>query len=162
MRLLLKKRIAFIGFIMLGIIAFAVLSACTRQDGRNSSKSTSTARQSNQGVAQPAAPARMPANYETAPIKLAPTLPPEKFMGKTREAYEAVAQIPETIAQLPCYCYCDESVGHKSLHSCFEDTHAASCIVCVREALTAYKLQKEQGLTPAQIRDRIVAEYSKQ
>lgn len=51
MRLLLKKRIAFIGLIMLGIIAFAVLSSCTRQDERNSSKSTSAARKSSQGVA---------------------------------------------------------------------------------------------------------------
>jgi hypothetical protein len=52
------------------------------------------------------------------------------------------------------------SIGHKSLHSCFEDDHAAHCAVCVNEALQAYRLQKEQGLSPAQIRQRIVAQYS--
>jgi len=34
-------------------------------------------------------------------------------------------------------------------------------VVCVDEALLAYRLEKE-GLTAPQIRDRIVAEYSRQ
>jgi hypothetical protein len=63
---------------------------------------------------------------------------------------------------LPCYCHCDEGFGHKSLHSCFVDDHASHCAVCVDEALLAYKLQTEGGLTPEQIRERIVAQYSAQ
>jgi hypothetical protein len=39
------------------------------------------------------------------------------------------------------------------------DDHAAHCAVCVEEALLAYKLQKEERLTPAQIRERIIAQY---
>ncbi|HEX8096651.1 MAG TPA: CYCXC family (seleno)protein [Pyrinomonadaceae bacterium] len=89
-----------------------------------------------------------------------PTLPADKYTGQTRAAYEAAREIPQTLAQLPCYCHCDMSIGHKSLHSCFEDDHAAHCAVCVNEALQAYRLQKEQGLSPAQIRQRIVAQYS--
>ena len=106
---------------------------------------------------------RVPA-FEVAPTRanLAPTLDPEKFTGVTREAYRAVRQIPVTIAQLPCYCHCDEGFGHKSLYSCFEDDHAAHCAVCVNEALLALTLEKEQKLTPAQIRDRIVAQYANQ
>jgi hypothetical protein len=69
--------------------------------------------------------------------------------------------MPQTIAQLPCYCHCDEGFGHKSLQSCFVDDHAAHCDICVKEALAAYKLQK-QGLTAPQIRERIIAEYSSQ
>ena len=69
--------------------------------------------------------------------------------------------IPQTIAQLPCYCHCDRGFGHKSLHSCYVDGHASSCAVCVEEVLTAYRLQKQEGLSPAQIRERIIAEYSK-
>jgi hypothetical protein len=65
-----------------------------------------------------------------------------------------------TIAQLPCYCHCDQGFGHKSLYSCFQDDHAAHCAVCVQEALLALKLEKEQKMTPAQIRDTIVAQYS--
>lgn len=93
---------------------------------------------------------------------LAPTLDPERFTGATREAYRAVRQIPVTIAQLPCYCYCDQGFGHKSLYSCFEDDHAAHCAVCVNEALLALTLERDQKLTPAQIRERIVAQYANQ
>ncbi len=105
--------------------------------------------------------AQIPAHYATAPAidSLAPILPPEKFSGKAREAYQAVKEIPQIIAQLPCYCHCDRSLGHKSLHSCFENDHAASCATCIGEALMAYQLQK-QGIPAARIREQIVAQYS--
>ncbi|HEX8494898.1 MAG TPA: CYCXC family (seleno)protein [Pyrinomonadaceae bacterium] len=107
---------------------------------------------------------RVPAHYKSPPSKesLRPTLDPEQFTGPTRAAYKAVKEIPQTIAQLPCYCYCDESFGHKSLHSCFEDDHGAHCAVCVNEVLMAYRMEKELKLTPAEIRERIVAQYSAQ
>ena len=110
----------------------------------------------------PANGPRIPAHFETPPSagSLAPILNPEQFTGPTREAYRAVKEIPQTIAQLPCYCHCDEGFGHKSLHSCFETDHGAHCAVCVNEALMAYRMEKEMKLTPAQIRERIVAMYS--
>jgi hypothetical protein len=106
-------------------------------------------------------PAAVPAHYEAAPSakNLGPTLEPAKFIGKTKLAYEAARKIPTTLAQLPCYCHCDQSAGHKSLHSCFEDEHAASCAVCVDEALLAYQLEKN-GKTATQIREQIIAQYS--
>lgn len=88
------------------------------------------------------------------------TLPPTQFFGKTMDAYTVAKKIPETLAQLPCYCHCDQGFGHKSLHTCFVDDHAAHCAVCVDEALLAYRLQKDEGLAPEQIRDRIVEKYS--
>jgi Protein of unknown function with PCYCGC motif len=99
----------------------------------------------------------VPAFLTTAPSRasLGPTLAPEKFTGLTRDAYRVAKEIPVTLAQMPCYCYCDRGMGHKSLHSCFEDDHAAHCAVCVNEALLAYKLEKEGKLTTEQIRDRI-------
>ena len=104
----------------------------------------------------------VPAHFEVAPSRssLAPTLDPNAFTGITRDAYRAAREIPVTLAQLPCYCHCDRGFGHKSLYSCFEDEHASHCDVCVREALLALKLEKEQKMTPAQIRDTIVAQYS--
>jgi hypothetical protein len=94
---------------------------------------------------------------------LAPTLSPDKgFYGKTREAYAVAKAIPETLAQLPCYCHCDKGFGHKSLHTCFTDEHAAHCAVCVDEALLAYKLQKEDGMSPEKIRETIISKYSKE
>jgi hypothetical protein len=115
-------------------------------------------------VARPASNATMqvPAYYVNPPGTLPPTLAPEKFPGKTRQAYQAAKEIPQTLAQLPCYCHCDRGMGHKSLHSCFEDEHAAHCDVCANEALTAYRLEKEQKLSVANIRERIIEEYSKQ
>jgi hypothetical protein len=50
-------------------------------------------------------------------------------------------------------------MGHKSLYSCYEDDHASHCATCINEALLALKLEKEQKLSPAQIRDRIVQEF---
>jgi len=106
--------------------------------------------------------ARIPAfQVARAAVNLPQTLQPEQFYGPTRDAYRVVKEIPETIAQLPCYCYCDSSIGHKSLHSCFVDTHASQCTVCVNEALIAYNMQKS-GSTPAQIREYIIQQYSRQ
>lgn len=104
----------------------------------------------------------VPAHYDNPPSALLPTLAPDKFPGKAREAYQAAKDIPQLLAQLPCYCYCDRGMGHKSLHSCFEDDHAAHCDVCVNEALLAYRLHKDQQLSPKEIRERIIATYSKQ
>ena len=103
---------------------------------------------------------RVPA-FESDPKRLPATLAPEAFTGKTRLAYQYVREIPQTIAQLPCYCHCDRGLGHKSLHSCYVNDHASGCAVCVEEVLTAYRLQKQEGLSPEQIRERIIAEYSK-
>ena len=102
----------------------------------------------------------IPAHYESAPpsSKLAAILAPEQFSGKAREAYRAVRETPQLIAQMPCYCHCDRSLGHKSLHSCFEDDHAATCATCIDEALMAYQLQK-RGMSATQIRDQIIAQF---
>ena len=92
--------------------------------------------------------------------QLAPTLAPAQFVGKTREAYVVAREIPQTLAQLPCYCHCDQSFGHKSLQTCFVDDHASHCAVCVDEALLAYRLQKEQKMSPEQVRKIIIEKYS--
>lgn len=113
---------------------------------------------------QPASSTHVPAHFEDMASmgRLAPTLAPESFTGPTSEAYRKVREIPETIAQLPCYCHCDVSFGHKSLHTCFETDHASHCAICVSEALVAYDYAKKDGLSPAQIRERIIKAYSTQ
>lgn len=129
---------------------------------RNASRPSRSARTDT--VATSSSPGRVPAHAKEAPslTALPPTLPPERFFGQARLAYQVAREIPQTLAQLPCYCYCDETFGHKSLHTCYESDHSAQCATCVNEALLAYRLQKEQGLTPAQIRERIIAEFSRQ
>ena len=155
-----------IGGIALLLVAAALIvnSARTKQpEVARSATPATPAPSSHNHTAKPGVQ-HIPAHYPTAPSRasLAPTLDPEVFRGITRDAYRAVKQIPTTIAQLPCYCHCDEGMGHKSLYSCFEDDHASHCDVCVREALMALRLEREEKLTPAQIRDRIVAHYTSQ
>jgi len=112
-------------------------------------------------ISQPTTlPDSVPAHYKGVPglDSLGATMAPDQFSRATRDAYKVAKEIPQTIAQMPCYCHCDRGFGHKSLHSCFEDDHAAQCAVCVDEALMAYRLQK-QGLSAAQIREKIIAEF---
>lgn len=108
--------------------------------------------------------AKIPAHYDSAPAlsSLAPVLSPEQFDGETRDAYQVAVTIPQTLAQLPCYCHCDLGMGHKSLYSCFTDMHAANCDICVDEANLAGQLQRNNRMSPAQIRERILALYSNQ
>ena len=70
-------------------------------------------------------------------------------------AYELAAKIQPVIYQQPCYCYCDR-MGHKSLHSCFENTHGAQCATCMKELYYAYE-QNKKGKTASQIRKGIMA-----
>ena len=100
--------------------------------------------------------------HDVVLAELPKTLAPEIFNGYARTAYAIAQEIPDTLAQLPCYCHCDRSQGHKSLHSCFVDYHGSTCGICMNEAMTAYKLKKEKKMSIDKIRERIIAEYSKQ
>jgi hypothetical protein len=167
----MKRKAQF--FILVTIILSVLTGACSRAGAPpqavHSHDSHNAANPTARGAANSAKPAatekpkpRIPAFQSAEGAKnLPPTLAPELFQGTVRTAYQIVREIPETIAQLPCYCHCDLSAGHKSLYSCFVDDHGANCGVCMNEAMTAYKLQKEQKLTPAQIREKIIEEYSK-
>jgi hypothetical protein len=48
------------------------------------------------------------------------------FVGQTARAYQVAQEIPEVLDQLYCYCECDKHMGHKSLLSCFADSHGAT------------------------------------
>jgi len=102
----------------------------------------------------------VPAYHKAAPSKgdqLPPILTREQLVatGMTQpvqlHAYEIAAKIPKVLYQQPCYCHCDRSVGHTSLHSCFASDHGARCGTCMAEAYYAYQMTKK-GKTPAQIR----------
>ncbi len=51
------------------------------------------------------------------------TLDPNLIRGEDRKGYLIAKEIPEILAQLPCFCGC-EAVGHESLLDCFVDKHA--------------------------------------
>ncbi|MBV9180417.1 MAG: hypothetical protein JO356_03830 [Acidobacteria bacterium] len=69
-------------------------------------------------------------------------------------AYELAAKIEKVIYQQPCFCYCDR-MGHKSLHSCFENTHGAECSTCMKELYYSYEMNK-QHKTAGEIRQGII------
>ena len=147
--------------VFLVVVGIAVAAATMRQSDEKTA-GHSPQKSGSEPQASASSTPRIPAHYADAQSAqpLAPTLDPQQFFGQARAAYQVAKEIPETLAQLPCYCYCDEGHGHKSLHTCFVDDHSSMCAVCVSEALLAYKLQKEDGLTPAQVRERIIAQYS--
>ena len=72
-----------------------------------------------------------------------------------RRSYEAATKVPRVLYQLPCYCFCDRSAGHKSLHSCFEGEHGSHCSTCMQEAFYAYEMTKK-GKTVKEIRKGVM------
>jgi len=102
--------------------------------------------------------------YNAAPPrkgqKLPALLPADQLMDPSlmpaqAKAYTLAAKIPDVIYQQPCYCYCDRSVGHNSLHSCFESKHGANCGTCLKEMYYSYDMHKK-GKTARQIRQGII------
>jgi hypothetical protein len=52
------------------------------------------------------------------------TLDPNLFKRRAKEAYQVAREIPEVLAQMPCFCEC-EAFGHENLLDCFIDQHGA-------------------------------------
>jgi hypothetical protein len=80
---------------------------------------------------------------------------PAQFqLASVREAYSVAKDIPDVLAQQPCYCYCQRQ-GHRSLLDCFASLHSTSCNICINEARLAGQLHR-QGKTPEEIRTAII------
>ena len=111
----------------------------------------------------------VPAFHHASPaagMKLPPILGRDQLWGVNDQypfqshAYELAKKVQGVIYQQPCYCYCDR-MGHKSLRSCFEDTHGAQCSTCLKELYYTY-LMVQKHKTAAQIRKGIIAGEWKQ
>lgn len=130
------------------------VSQSTRAQAGNNSASESRTGKVSQGPAQ-----SVPPYFKSAAAaKPLPTLlPPSRFEGRpvVVRAYEIANQIPEVLAQEPCYCTCDQNFGHRSLLDCYASDHTAGCPVCVKEAFLAYEMTN-QGKKAAAIRQAIV------
>jgi hypothetical protein len=114
--------------------------------------------------AQGNTPTGVPAYNKKPPTKadkLPPILPKETLWGPNFQApfqiraYQLAPKLQSELHQMPCYCYCDR-MGHKSLRSCYESTHAANCDACLKE-LFYIAQEKKKGKTTAQIRKGIIA-----
>jgi len=99
----------------------------------------------------------VPSYHAYAPKPPLPTtIDPKQFPDAlNRNAYTLAARIKPILFQQPCYCYCDRSVGHKSLLDCFVSAHGSECDPCRKEAIYSYE-QSRKGKTAAQIRAGII------
>jgi Protein of unknown function with PCYCGC motif len=92
--------------------------------------------------------------------KAADVLSPSLFTDEqTRAAYQTAKDIPEVLEQLPCFCGCMSSYGHKNNLFCFKDQHGSGCDMCQKIALDARKMH-DQGMPIDKIRENITAKYS--
>jgi len=88
---------------------------------------------------------------------------------KVQEAYEYVAENPEFLDYIPCYCNC-HGLGHDNIKNCFVskfksngyvvfDHHGADCSICYHTVLDSKNLF-QQGKSVKEIRDFIDNKYS--
>ena len=78
--------------------------------------------------------------------------------------YHYAADHLADFAQIPCYCGCDRSLGHRNLADCYVtsagewDAHASGCAVCGNETATARE-QLATGTPIADVRASIIDQY---
>jgi hypothetical protein len=87
-------------------------------------------------------------------------LNPARFTGKTAASYRVAEKNRDMLDYMYCYCYCAKSIGHKSLLSCFADSHAANCGICQDQAFYAANLYKENS-DIAQVRKAVDRKFWK-
>lgn len=110
-------------------VAFLLLLGCSQGTAPPPGAQTTAKPTQSRAAAVPETP-RVPPYYLTTDEArpLPKPVSPDRYDGYpvVQEAYRIAAEIPEVLAQQPCYCYCDRSAGHKSLASCWADDHGAT------------------------------------
>lgn len=85
------------------------------------------------------------------------TMDPRSFPDTLNQnVYAMAGKVKNILYQQPCYCHCDQHVGHQSLLDCFVDTHGSMCAVCKSEAVYSFQ-QARKGEKAAAIRAAIIA-----
>lgn len=80
-----------------------------------------------------------------------PNVPPSRYRGRTASSYNVAIKHRDVLDYMYCYCNCKQSIGHKSLLSCFTDDHAANCGICQDQAFYAADMTAK-GLDLAEVR----------
>jgi hypothetical protein len=84
------------------------------------------------------------------------TLDPSQFQAsEAREAYAIAEEMPDVLAQQPCYC---RRPVLRSLLHCFANLEATNCEICVKEAQLVAQLHR-QGRSASEIRAVVVGQY---
>jgi hypothetical protein len=103
-----------------------------------------------------AKPTPAPSNSCSTCKERRPTLDPKQFdkaEPEVKAGYQIARKYPATLDALHCFCECAESpmFQHRTLLTCFVDTHAAGCGICLTEARLAAQL-KDKGVSDEEIR----------
>lgn len=93
---------------------------------------------------------------------LIPTMSPGYFSKdpKAQAAYQVAKDIPEVLAELPCFCGCMVSYGHENNLFCFKDEHGSGCTVCEDIALDARDMHSK-GLPIDEIKQTVREKYGR-
>lgn len=84
------------------------------------------------------------------------TLDPSQFRaGKVKEAYAIAKEIPDVLAQQPCYC---QRPVLRSLLDCFANLEATNCEICIDEVRFVADLNR-QGKPASEIRSAVVRQW---
>ncbi len=120
--------------VLIAVVAFGIFAYSSSNDAGSSGKLTMTDMAALKGG-------------ENKPV-----LSPSLFRGRTAVAYSVAKAYRDVLDYMYCYCNCKQSIGHKSLLSCFVDNHAANCTICQDQAMYAKDL-KDKGYDIPQIRE---------
>lgn len=115
-------------------------------------------------AAQPVTPAAAENMVAVAPGGV---LAPEDVPAGLAAHYQAAQDHRGIFETVPCFCGCEEMLGHRHLGDCFVradgqglEAHALGCGVCLGEAQQVMDLIAAGIEDPGQIRDAVVAEWS--
>ncbi len=99
----------------------------------------------------------------TAPVPTTITL--DGLPPRTLDGYRFAEANSALLEQIPCYCGCGNSVGHRFLRDCFlhddgtYEAHASGCGICLAE-FEDVALMLDRGESTAAIRAFIDARYA--
>ncbi len=112
------------------------------------------------GVAALIRGASAPDPADAAPAAATPTVNLADLSEVTADVYRYAADHAMHFTDIPCYCGCEKSLGHRNLEDCFVnatgdwDAHASGCGVCTAEAIAARE-QLDAGIAIAEVRQSI-------
>lgn len=94
----------------------------------------------------------------------------ESYSAEVTRIYQEVPKHSDLLANMPCFCGCGQSVGHRNNLDCFIhqqsndqitwDSHATTCGVCLEIADESIQM-KESGKSDKEIREVIDQKYGK-
>lgn len=151
-------------FIITSLLSLIFLGACSN----GGSQEPATSQAGHTDHTSPSLINGMDIREETSSIEILP----EFLTGKQevlQQTYALVAKHQDLLENIPCYCGCGDSVGHKDNYDCFIhknnsdgsviwDDHGTKCNVCVEIAVESI-IDYNNGKSVQEIRQMIDSKY---